>query len=77
MISFFDDEDISFLKGLLKKILKSKLFKEVYLNYSNVGNTIDYYFDEDENIDDLLNRIKILPYKERNTDRQAETVKKN
>ena len=77
MIRYFDDDDISFLKALIKKILKSKLFKELYSNYSNVNNYVDYYFNYENNIDDLLNRIKFIYFKEKNTGRQGGTIPKH
>ena len=77
MIRYFDEDDISFLKALIKKILKSKLFKELYSNYSNVNNYVDYYFNYENNIDDLLNRIKFIYFKEKNTGRQGGTIPKH
>ena len=76
MIRYFDEDDISFLKALIKKILKSKLFKELYSNYSNV-NYVDYYFNYENNIDDLLNRIKFIYFMEKNTGRQGGTIPKH
>ena len=77
MIRYFDEDDISFLKTLIKKILKFKLFKELYFNYSDVNNYIDYYFNYENNIDDLLNRIKFIYFKEKNTGRRGEAIPKN
>ena len=78
MIRYFDEDDISFLKALIKKILKSKLFKELYSNnYSDVNNYVDYYFNYENNIDDLLNRIKFIYFKEKNTGRQGGTIPKH
>ena len=77
MIRYFDEDDISFLKALIKKILKSKLFKELYSNYSNVNNYVDYYFNYENNIDDLLNRIKFIYFMEKNTGRQGGTIPKH
>ena len=64
LINYFDEEDIKYMKFLLKKILKSILFKELWLKYSKVKDVTKYYFDEDVNIDDLLQRIKFCPYNE-------------
>ena len=77
MISYFDEDDISYLKFLLEKILNSKLFKEVYAKYSDINNYIDYYFNEKKNIEDMLNRIKFFPFNERYTGRQAGTIPKH
>ena len=77
MVSYFDEDDVSYLKSLIKKILKSKLFKDVYSEYSDVNNYIDYYFNEEKNIDDMLSRIRFINFKERNTGRQAGTIPKN
>ena len=74
MINYFDDDDISFMKDLIKQILKSKLFKEIYYKYSNVENYADYYFNEDKNIDDLIDRINFFAFEENNTGRQAATI---
>jgi len=76
LINYFDEEDLLYMKGILKNILQSKLFKELYSKYSNTDKIIDYYFNENSNIDDLLNRIKFIPYKEGDTGRQAGTIKK-
>lgn len=76
MINYFDEDDISFMKGLLKQILNSKLFKEIYKKYSNVDKDVEYYFKEERNIDDLLRRIKFFPFEEINTGRQASTIPK-
>ena len=76
MIIYFDDDDISFMKRLIKHILNSKLFKEIYKKYSNVDKTVDYYFNNERNIDDLLKRIKFVPFEEKNTGRQASTIPK-
>ena len=76
MINYFDDEDISYMKNLLKKILSSKLFKDIFKNNSNVEKCVDYYFNENKNIDDLLNRIKLLPFDEIKTGRQGATIPK-
>lgn len=77
MVSYFDEGDVSYLKSLIKKILKSKLFKDVYSEYSDVNNYIDYYFNEEENIDDMLSRIRFINFGESDTGRQAGTIPKN
>ena len=77
MIKYFDEEDITYLKKLIRKILNSKLFKELYLEYSDVNKYVDYYFNEKNNIDDLLERIKFLPFKENYTGRQGSTTPKH
>ena len=76
IIKYFDEEDITYLKQLIRKILNSKLFKELYLEYSDVKKYVDYYFNE-KNIDDLLERIKFLPLKEDYTGRQGSTIPKH
>ena len=64
LIDFFDENDKAYLKKLLKAIVKSKLFKEIWKNYSNVDDIVDYFFNEEENIDFLLNNIYFIPYVE-------------
>ena len=73
LINYFDNNDINYMKYLIKKILKSKLFKDIYNKYSNVKGIIGYYFDKDENIEDLFTRIHFHPYNENNFGIQAIT----
>jgi hypothetical protein len=54
-------EDLLYKKRILKKILQSKLFMKLYLYYFAADKKIDYFFDENANIDYLLSRIKLLP----------------
>lgn len=74
LINYFDEKDIKYMKFVLKKILKSKLFKELWKNYSKVENITEYYFNEEDNINDLLQRIKFFPYEETDLEIQANTV---
>ena len=62
--SFFDDTDMEYLKNLIKKILKSKMFKEFYNNYNDVNDIIEYFFDNNDNINYLLENIDFYPYDE-------------
>lgn len=62
--NFFDENDISYMKYLIKKILRSKLFKQIWEQYSDVQGIVDYYFSIEENIDELLNNIDFYPYDE-------------
>ena len=62
------------MKRILKNILQSNLFKELYSHYFNEDKIIYYYFNKKTNIDDLLNRIKLIPYRERDTGLLAETI---
>ena len=74
LINFFDENDKAYLKKLLKEIVKSKLFKEIWKNYSNVDDIVDYFFNEEENIDFLLNNIYFIPYVENHLGIQAITT---
>lgn len=58
----------------MKKILKSKLFKEIWQNYSKVEGVTNYYFEEDENIDDFLKRINFKKFREKDFGIQADTT---
>ena len=73
LINFFDENDIDFMKYLIKKILKSQLFNELWKKYSKVDKTVEYYFNNDENIEDLFNRIYFYPFNENNFGIQALT----
>ena len=59
-----------------KKVLQSKFFKELYSHYFDADKKIDYLFDENANIDYILSRIKLLPYRERDNGKLAWTIKK-
>ena len=74
LIDFFDENDKIYLKKLLKEIVKSKLFKEIWKNYSDVDDIVDYFFNEEENIDFLLNNIYFIPYVENHFGIQAITT---
>lgn len=65
LINFFDSRDIEYMKNLLKKILKSKLFREICQKYSKVEGIVNYYFEEEENIDDFLKRINFQKFREK------------
>jgi len=62
MINFFDDEDVIYIKYLLKKIVSSKLFK-IWKKYSKVEGVADYFFSENENIDELLDKIYFYKFR--------------
>lgn len=62
--SFYDDNDIKYIKTIIKKILKSRVFHEIWENYSEATEITDYYFNNDYNIEELLNSIEFYPYDE-------------
>lgn len=61
--NFFLKEDLNYLKYLIKKILSSNLIKSIFDKFSNVSTVADFYFKEEDNIDDYINRIIFLPFK--------------
>ena len=62
--NFFDNEDLKYMRDLTTKILKSKLFNEIWSNYSDVKNRVEYYFNNDKNIEDLIDNIDYYPFDE-------------
>ena len=62
MTNFFLKEDLDYLKYLIKHILSSKLFKQIYKVFNNVSEVTDYYFNVSENIDDYIKKIIFLPF---------------
>ena len=60
--NFFLENDIKYLKYLIKHILSSKLFREIYNNFNNVKSLADFYFANPKNIEDYINRIIFLPF---------------
>ena len=62
--NFYNENDINFLKNLIKKILNSKLFLEIWKEYSDVKGIFDYLFNNEKNIDNLLDNIEFYPYNE-------------
>jgi hypothetical protein len=73
--NFFLEADINYLKYLIKHILSSNLFKQIYDNYSNVNQVVDFYFKEEKNIDDYIDRIVFLPFKAKDINRFSKTDK--
>ena len=71
--NFFLEEDLNYLKYLIKKILSSNLFKSIFDKFSNVSTVDDFYFKEEDNIDDYINRIIFLSFKARNIEKYAIT----
>ena len=61
--NFFLEADLNYLKYLIKKILSSNLIKSIFDKFSNVSTVTDFYFKEEDNIDDYINRIIFLPFK--------------
>ena len=61
--NFFLESDIKYLKYLLKIILSSNLFKEIFINFNNLSEIADFYFDDPKNIDDYIERIIFLPFR--------------
>ena len=62
-INFFIEKDIKYLKYLLKHILSSNLYKKIFENFNNVTPVADYYFNNINNIDDYIKRIRFLPFR--------------
>ena len=62
LTNFFLKEDLDYLKYLIKHILSSKLFKQIYKVFNNVSEVTDYYFNVSENIDDYIKKIIFLPF---------------
>ena len=73
IINFFLEEDLNYLKYLIKKILSSNLFKSIFDKFSNVSTVADFYFKEGDNIDDYINRIIFLPFKVKDISKYAIT----
>ena len=69
--NFFLEEDLNYLKYLIKKILSSNLFKSIFDKFSNVSTVADFYFKEEDNIDDYINRIIFLPFKVKDISKYA------
>ena len=62
LTNFFLKEDLDYLKYLIKHILSSELFKQIYNVFNNVSEVTDYYFNVSENIDDYIKKIIFLPF---------------
>ena len=60
--NFFLLKDLTYLKFLIKHILTSKLFKDIFNKYNNVSKKAEYYFNNPKNIDDYINRIIFFPF---------------
>ena len=71
--NFFLEADLNYLKYLIKKILSSNLIKSIFEKFSNVSTVTDYYFNEEDNIDDYINRIIFLPFKVADMGKYAKT----
>ena len=71
--NFFLETDLKYLKYLIKVILSSQLFKEIFQNYSNVSSLNELYFNDERNIKDYIERIIFLPFKKDNIDKYAIT----
>ena len=74
LIDFYEENDKIYLKNIIKKILKSKLFFEIWKEYSEVDSIVDYYFSEELNIDYLLDNIHFIPYYENHFGMHASTT---
>ena len=59
--NFFLKSDLKYLKYLIKVILSSNLFKEIFKTYSNISSLTEYYFKNPKNIQDYIDRIIFLP----------------
>ena len=74
LIDFFYTNDKLYLKNLIRTILKSKLFREVWEKYGEADKIFDdYYFDNEENIEEFIENIHFLPFYERDFGLQAIT----
>ena len=71
--NFFLENDIKYLKYLIKHILLSPLFKEIFLTFSNVSSIAEYYFLDERNVDDYIERIIFFPYKLDDVGKYGET----
>ena len=74
--NFFLEKDIDYLKYLIRKILSSKLFKDIFNNYNNVSDVAEYYFNNSKNIDDYINRIIFLPFSAGDLNKHGYTERK-
>ena len=63
LANFFLEEDLKYLKYLIKVILSSNLFKVIFQTYSDISSLADYYFNDPKNIQDYIDRIIFLPFK--------------
>jgi len=61
--NFFLENDIKYLKFLIRHILLSNLFKDIFNAFSQVSDVAEYYFIDEKNVDDYINRIIFLPFK--------------
>ena len=71
--NFFLEADLKYLKYLIKIILSSQLFKDIFHYYSNVSSLTEYYFKDERNIKDYINRIIFLPFKVKDIGKYAIT----
>lgn len=71
--NFFLENDIRYLKYLIRHILSSNLFKKIFSNFNNVKSIADFYFDNPNNIEDYINRIIFLPFSAQNLGKYAIT----
>lgn len=71
--NFFLKEDIDYLEFLIKHILSSTLFKQIFATFNNVTNVVDYYFNEPDNINEYIRRIIFLPFKKNDLGKFAST----
>ena len=71
--NFFTEKDIKYLKYLIQQILSSKLFEDIFRNFSDILSVSDYYFKDSKNIEDYINRIIFLPFKRKDINKFAIT----
>ena len=74
--NFFLEKDLAYLKYLIKHILTSKLFKDIFKKYNNVSKKAEYYFNNPKNIDDYINRIIFFPISATELDKHGFTERK-
>ena len=60
--NFFLKEDFEYLHFLIQHILSSELFKTIFDHFNNVSSMADFYFDNNDNINDYIRRIIFLPF---------------
>jgi hypothetical protein len=71
--NFFLKEDLEYLHFLIKHILSSELFKTIFDHFNNVSSKADFYFGNNDNINDYIRRIIFLPFSVNDLEKFAQT----
>ena len=71
--NFFTKKDIKYLRYLIKIILSSELFENIFNHFSDIDSVADYYFKDPKNIEDYINRIIFLPFNRKDINKLAIT----